>query len=465
MLFQSRIIGRRTSTRLWAWCCIAACLVIGSGLAPCAEPAPAGFSAGTAKVDITPPPGMALTITGSPIAPREKIYARVLVLSHRDGERETSIAIVSADMLVFASPKVAAEAKKRWGIDHVIQSATHTHASILPRGLVIRPPAAPDWTRGTRAPAEMVDWPGLSADPWYADTETKVVEAIGAAKHGLFPARIAVGKGGFESAYMAHNRRLVTDKGVRMLWENPDRIPTQPVDPTVGVLRVDDLSGKTRALAVHYACHPVATMNAGEMSRDFPGAMVDHVEEELGGECLGIFLQGAQGDIDPYDLSSLRGENRFNVPRMAGISLAKRALEVGRGLDPAAADQVAAAGGGIRTRESLLSIPNRAGGGATDVGLLTVMVGRDLAFVTIPGEPFCQLQLDLARLSPVPNTFMLGLAYHGRGSPFVVYIPTAKAVAEGGYGATECSFLAADAGERIVNEAADAIRALASAVR
>ncbi len=80
--------------------------------------------------------------------------------------------------------------------------------------------------------------------------------------------------------------------------------------------------------------------------------------------------------------------------------------------------------------------------------------------MAIPGEPFIQHQLDLTEKSPVANTFILGLAYHGQGTPFVVYIPTVQAVKEGGYGATECSFLAADAGEKMVNEAVTSIRGL-----
>ena len=80
-------------------------------------------------------------------------------------------------------------------------------------------------------------------------------------------------------------------------------------------------------------------------------------------------------------------------------------------------------------------------------------IGRELALVAIPGEPFIQHQLDLTAQSPIANTFILGLAYHGKGTPFVVYIPTALAVKEGGYGASECSFLAPEAGEKMVSEA------------
>ncbi|MCE9608140.1 MAG: hypothetical protein K8U03_24910 [Planctomycetia bacterium] len=413
------------------------------------------FMAGTAKVDITPTPETAVDLSGRHLAPRDSLYARVLVL--KDGD--TSLAIVSLDLIVFASPKVVAEAKAKWGVDHVILSATHTHAGMNPRGMLIKPPAMPDWTRSNKAPADTIDWPGLSADPWYAATEEKVVAAIGTAMQNLFPARIASGKGSFDSAYMAHNRRLVRNGRASPMWENPDRKPTSPIDPTVGVIRVEDLAGKTRALAVQYACHPVATMGAGEMSRDFPGGMVDYVEEQLGPECLAMYLQGAQGDIDPYDLHNLRGENRFNIPKQAGISLGKGALRIAADLKTRPESDRAA----LEIKESLLTIPNRSGNGTTDVGLLTVVVDRNLALIAIPGEPFIQHQLDLTARSPIANTFILGVAYPGKGSPFVVYIPTVQAVKEGGYGATECSFLAADAGERIVAECLGKIQELLDA--
>lgn len=421
-----------------------------------AEPAPSRFWAGTAKAEITPTAETAVDLAGRALTLRDPLFARVLVLK----DERVSLAIVSVDALVFASPKVIAEAKAKWGVDHVILSATHTHAGMAPRGLIIKPPAAPDWTRGNRAPADLLDWPGLSADPWYAATEAKIVAAIGQAMKNLFAARLIAGKGPFESAYMAHNRRLVRDGRVTALWENPDRRPTQPIDPTVGVIRVEDLAGKPRAIAVHYACHPVALMGAGVISRDFPGALVEQLEHELGGDCQAMFLQGAQGDLDPYDLHNLRGENRFNIARQAGISLAKGALRLATELQAQAAVGRRDGQPGIRVQESLLAIPNRSGGLTTEVGLLTVVFGRDLALVAIPGEPFIQHQLDLNAQSPLKNTLILGLAYAGRGSPFVVYIPTVQAVKEGGYGAAECSFLAADAGERMVAAAAAAIREL-----
>lgn len=416
------------------------------------EVAPSQFLAGTAKVEITPTAEIAVDLSGKPLTLRDPLFARVLVLK----DSNVSIAIVSVDLIVFASKKVIDEAKAKWGVDHVILSATHTHVGMNPQGMLIQPPARPDWTRSGKAPAETVDWPGLSSDPWYAQTEEKIIAAIGAATKSLFAARMVSGKGPFESAYMAHNRRLVTEKGVTAFWENPNRIPTKPLDPTIGVIRIEDLSGKPRALAVQYACHPVTLMGAGSVSRDFPGAMVDYVEQELGKDCMALFLQGAQGDLDPYDLHNLRDRNRFNISQPAGISLAKAALSLSATLKTPKDSNVS-----IKANESLLTIPNRNGNKTTDVGLLTVVINNDLALFAIPGEPFIQHQLDLTARSPIANTFILGLAYHGKGTPFVVYIPTVQAVKEGGYGAAECSFLAADAGALMVNEAVTRITELA----
>ncbi len=56
--------------------------------------------------------------------------------------------------------------------------------------------------------------------------------------------------------------------------------------------------------------------------------MVDYAKQELSDDCLAMFLQGAQGNLDPYDLHNLRGGKRLNIACQAGISLGKGALRV-----------------------------------------------------------------------------------------------------------------------------------------
>jgi hypothetical protein len=427
-------------------------LVLGIGLASGVRAASDAdpLYAGTARVDITQPLTNAVDLLGKRLAVHDPLFARVLVLK----SRETSLAIVSMDLILFSSAKVVAEAKAKWKVEHVLLCATHTHAGRSPQGLIIGG-GRPDWTRGGD-PAGLIDWPALSADPWYAATEEKIVAAIGEAAQHLFPARVVSGRGPFESAHMAHNRRLVGKDGrATAMWDNPKRLPTEPIDPTVGFIRVEDGEGKPRAFLVHYACHPVAMANSGQLSRDFPGAMVDYVEQELGSNCIAMFMQGAEGDLDPYDMG-LGGLHKHNMIQQAGISLGKGALRVAQGVGP----RLDRSRSSLKVKESVLKIPSRDGKKVSDVGIMTVVINNDLALVSVPGEPFIQHQLDLTQASPIKTTLMLGLAYCGTGSPFLVYVPSVRAVKEGGYGAAECSFLAADAGERMVKLGVESIREL-----
>ena len=444
-------------------------MIIGMGTNACAEPGM--LLAGTSKVDITPdeafisakdeswrlpdPPAVAGGKKTPPANIHDPIFARVLVLKNA----ETSLAIVSLDLILFSSEKVIKEAKEKWGVDHVILSSTHTHSSMIPRGLC--PTGAAQswgWDYVQDDPGVTVDWVGVSEDPWYAATEAKIVAAIGEASANLFPAQIVAGRGAFESAYMAHNRRLVgADGKVTDMWDNPKRLPTKPIDPTVGVMQVNDRSGNPRAFLVNYACHPVGMMGSGVLSRDFPGAMVDYVEQELGSDCMAMFLQGAEGDQDPYDMR-LKDEHGFNLMRQAGISLGKGALRVARTLK----SRQDARSSSIRVKEDLVKLPHRNGDKVTEACVMTAVINGELALVTIPGEPFIQHQLDLVAKSPLASTFLLGVAYCGAGSPFLIYVPTVQAVKEGGYGAdvNRCSFLSGDAGERMVNTAVTAIKQL-----
>lgn len=414
------------------------------------------FFAGAAEVEITPeqavfsakgesfrlPDDLADAKPGPPASIHDPLYARVVVLKNA----EVSLAIVSLDLILFSSARVIAEVKRKWGVNHVVLCCTHTHSGVVPRRMC---PTGNEWawTYAQADPGETLDWPGFSEDPWYASTEEKIIAAIGKAVQDIFPARISAGQGRFVSEYMAHNRRLVNPDGsVTMLWSNPDRVPTQPVDPTVGVIRIEDEAGRPRIFMVHYACHPVIVMGAGRISRDFPGAMVDHIERELGDSCMAVFLQGALGDLDPYRIS-LRGDEGFEMVQKAGVDLAEGALRLAQTL-PAPVARAS-----LQLRESIVKVPHRTGGGLSDVCVMTAMINSDLALVAIPGEPFIQHQLNLRHRSPAPNTFLLGLGYCGRGSPYIVYIPTAQAVKEGGYGAAQCSFIAPDAGDRLVDRA------------
>ena len=439
-------------------------MMICMALGACARGAPVPLYAGTAKVDISPDQKVILANPGEsfrlpdkiPPGPKtppknihDPLYARVVVLKNN----EVSLAIVTTDLIVFASKRVADEAKKQWGLDYVIQSSTHNHQGMMPRAFSPMD-RGQWWSFAPEDPCVSLDWPGFSDDPWYAATEEKIIKAIGEATQDLFPARIVAGKGHYDSPFLGSNRRFVRPDGtVKMMWDNPNRIPTKPRDPTVGVVRIEDETGKPRVFMVHYACHPCTVMGGPMITADFPGTMCDYVEKELGDACMAMFLQGASGDIDSYEFK-LRGKYGWDVVRQSGVGLAKAALRVAEEL-PASQDDAEVS---MSIKENILKIPYRRGRKSSTICVSTLVFDDQLALVTIPGEIFIQHQLNLTKRSPVPNTFIMGLSYCGKGSPYIIYIPTAKAAEEGGYGATECSYVSADAGDRMMNTAVKSIK-------
>jgi neutral ceramidase len=60
--------------------------------------------------------------------------------------------------------------------------------------------------------------------------------------------------------------------------------------------------------------------------------------------------------------------------------------------------------------------------------LQVLRIGEDAALVGVPGELFSEIGLELKRRSPLPNTMICGYSNGTLG-----YIPSRKAVQEGGY--------------------------------
>ncbi|HKE05581.1 MAG TPA: hypothetical protein VKE91_16110, partial [Blastocatellia bacterium] len=133
----------------------------------------------------------------------------------------------SCDLRSFPSERIVNTARERKLADHVLISVTHNHSGPM------------TWEDQT--------WPSRERS-WFAETEQKILNAIEEASKKMFPARIAAGAG---EIYLGHNRRRVSPDGkVTMFWRNAEKLPTSPIDPTVGVIRVDDQSGKARAIIV-----------------------------------------------------------------------------------------------------------------------------------------------------------------------------------------------------------------------
>ncbi len=71
-----------------------------------------------------------------------------------------------------------------------------------------------------------------------------------------------------------------------------------PIDPEIGVLRLDRANGEALAVVYNFACHPYVTVPEGGVTADYPGFASAVIEDNLPG-AMAIFLQGAGGDITP----------------------------------------------------------------------------------------------------------------------------------------------------------------------
>jgi neutral/alkaline ceramidase-like enzyme len=404
--------------------------------------------AGTAKVDITPSGGEALWGYEDRVKPAtgtiDPLYARVLVLE--SGEKR--LALVTLDLGRSFGPgsleRLREAAKRSSGISCLLVAASHTHSA---------PVIDDEYKHGPPA--------------WEVAALEKIEHAIQEAAKGLTEARIGTGTG---VAYIGHNRlRLNPDGTVSWFERNPTHIPTWPVDPTVTVIRIDRADGEPMAVLTNYACHPVVFGSDNlRYSADFPGVMNRVVEEKLGGRALSFFLQGAPGDINPYYAVTPIQEDAIKLRDWTGERLGREAARVAAEIHTRNAAQP-----GLEFAEESMTVRLRWSPenfrkalvkflgpqgmetyGAQiktefPVSVATVLINRQIAVMTVPGEPFVDFQMNWRDRCPAPVAVLMGYTngYYG-------YFPTIAAAANGGYGAASAStWVEPGAGERIVDRA------------
>jgi len=66
----------------------------------------------------------------------------------------------------------------------------------------------------------------------------------------------------------------------------------RPIDPQIGLLRLDRMDGSILAVLDNFACHPIMNPPSKGSSADFPGFASRPIEESLGGEAMAFFIQG-----------------------------------------------------------------------------------------------------------------------------------------------------------------------------
>lgn len=404
------------------------------------------FRAGVARADITPPPGVDLwgysNRTGPATGTLDPLYARVLYLD--DGRN--SVSIITLDLgRSFGLPQIAYVRQRVQSANHkndeVMFIASHTHSG----------PVIDD------------EYDQLPA--WEQRALDRIVDAVNTARGRMTEARIGVGYG---QAILGHNRRYIQSDGkVKMLWRNSTGQPTGVIDPSVGVIRVDNQQGKPLAILVNYACHPVVFGPDNlRYSADYPGAMARTVEASWNDQPICFFLQGAPGDINPMLDKTPLVENGEVEMRQLGEKLGREVARVSHSIqtEKPANPEIAYLSEELQFRnrwsqESLRSAITAAYGpnpakryfrylnDPIAARVSTLVINKQIALVGLPGEPFVGLQLLLKLRSPLTATFLCGYT-----NGYIGYFPTMRDAVAGGYGAnTIVTRVEVGAGERMID--------------
>jgi hypothetical protein len=138
--------------------------------------------------------------------------------------------------------------------------------------------------------------------PSYSDIEKPIVKAVKEAIKNMVPVNVGVGKG-YEERIM-ENRRIKLKNGKEWTIRHANPLPPDeevagigPVDPEIGILRLDRKDGRTLAVVYNFACHPYQRVPNRGTTADFPGFASRVIEDNIGNGALALFLQGCGGNI------------------------------------------------------------------------------------------------------------------------------------------------------------------------
>ena len=166
------------------------------------------------------------------------------------------------------------------------------------------------------------------------DVEKRTIQAVKQAWNSMVPVDVAVGTGYEER--ISENRRLKLKNGKEWTIRHANPLPPEgevagigPVDPEIGILRLDRKNGRPLAVVFNFTCHPYQGIPGKTSTAGFPGFASKLIEENLDDGATALFLQGFSGDITTVlykDVNSPRDAEILG--NMLGISTLKALHEM-----------------------------------------------------------------------------------------------------------------------------------------
>ncbi len=425
---------------------------VSAGFSQDASRPSAPVSAGVARSNITPDPGVINWVNQKPYGKiLDSLYARVLVLQ----DTRQKAVIISVDLLE-AGESFTSEVRKAvsaaLGIseNNILVNASHSHSA----------PWSPVYGDSYRQVMKRDSWWHISQDDnphyrrWKAGLVTGIAKAAREADAAAVPVDIRIGRADV-SAFLVNRRPRAAAWGVAedstpkaFNFRYPDWDPAVmvggktfgPLDPSMTIVSFRNQSGNNVASIFHLSCHAVSVYPYEDgLSADWPGEASRRMSQALGGEFL--FLLGAGGDINPWK----RGLDAVDVMADGLTERARAAYRYSVKLQTSP----------LHIKRTTIGLPlNPYGKQHTGLeklaGDVQVVACGPLALVALPGELLTDIGQAIRDKSPFPQTLVLGYS-NGYG---VIYVGMPGEKERGGYEMEDKQSLGTDlAGEVLVNTA------------
>ncbi len=364
------------------------------------------IKAGFAKVKITPIQPVRMSGYAARSEPFKTVHDDLFATAAVFDNGVVKTCVITSDVIGFSNQftdETRAMIEKKTGIpsDNVLITAVHNHGGPL-TGVY-----QSELTENEQSYIELL--------------QANIVQSVAEANSKLQPVKIGTGKG---TCNMNMNRRARHGEGGVWLGRNPDGV----CDHEVGVIRVDDLSGKTIGIMINWPCH--ATTGGQEnyqITGDWPGATARKVEETYP-DAVVMVSAGASGDINP-----IYGPNdNFNNINAIGALLSEEVFRVSESIETAQVDHLKIVNStiiaeGKKRSESRMPNVTLDPNDPVEIRVTAVKIGQNI-ILGISGELMNEIGLDIKHNSSYKNTFIYT---HCNGSSG--YLCTDKAYKEGGY--------------------------------
>lgn len=382
----------------------------------------------------------------------DDLFVKALLME-KDGVTTGFLVYDLCFLTVEAVEEIRSEVKKAGFdfADRLIYSAIHTHTG-----------------------PQFSEFFGLPFAPEYVEVlKAKSVAAVRTAAAGLAPGELLINSGtenpfSFVRRYWMKNGTVVTNPG----RNNPDVVkPESDFDRTVTVLGVRQ-EGRLAAVMVNLANH-TDTIDGDLVSADWPGRMEREIQYQLGEDVPVMTFIDASGDINHFDIRADFNQSCYEEALRIGRGYAKIVLGLLNGLQPVEADRIEvscrsleipyrdipaeklaaakellatvpeenesgsmtsegiASGSGAVARffaASLIEYAQVCSGKSRRFELTAIKLGKELAFVSLPGEPFNGIARAIRAKSPLGRTVIISLAQGECG-----YIAMPECFDRGGY--------------------------------